>query len=200
MLFEEDAFAGYVDAMTGEPLSGDEAEAAAKVFSMANNSTQEPSQVRYVDSVTGQPLDSALVEEARALELKYFGDQRVWEKRPYAEAMAKQGKKPITVKWIDTNKGDEDNPNYRSRLVAREIRRRGENPIFAPTPPLESLRTILSLAATDMEGQPKHVRDPKSELRTQVSFIDISRAYFCAATDPSDPRTLSYRTKTLTAG
>ena len=101
--------------------------------------------------------------------------------------MAKQGTKPITVKWIDTTKSDEDNPNYRSRLVAREIRKRGENPVFAPTPPLGSLRAILSLAATDMEEQPKHVRDPNSDSRTQVSFIDISRAYFCAATDPSDP-------------
>jgi len=187
MLFEEDAVTSYVDAITGEALDSDDAEAAARVFSMSTKSSHRPSQAGYVDSVTGQPLEGALVEQARAIELKYFDDQRVWQKRPYAEAMAKQGKKPISVKWIDTNKGDEDNPNYRSRLVAREIRKRGENPIFAPTPPLESLRTILSLAATDMHGQPKHVREPSSELRTQVSFIDISRAYFCASTDPSEP-------------
>ena len=187
MLFEEDAVAGYFDAIAGEALSGDEADAAAKVFAVSSNDRYRPSQVQYVDSVTGQPLDNAFVDQARTLELKYFEDQRVWEKRPYAEAMAKMGKKAITVKWIDTNKGDEDNPNYRSRLVAREIRRRGENPVFAPTPPLESLRAILSLAATDMDGQPNHSRDPTSELRTQVSFIDISRAYFCASTDPSDP-------------
>jgi len=78
-------------------------------------------------------------------------------------------------------------PNYRSRLVAREIRKAGEDPIFAPTPPLESLRTIISLAATTVKGERPHVRDPLSEQRTQVSFMDISRAYFCAATDPEDP-------------
>ena len=166
MLFEEDAAVGYVDAITGEALNGDDANAAARVFSMSANSGHIPSQVSYVDSVTGQPLERVLVDQSRAIELKYFDDQRVWQKMPYAEAMAKQGKKPIRVKWIDTNKGDEDNPNYRPRLVAREIRKRGGNPIFAPTPPLESLRTILSLAATDMQGQPKHVRDPSSELRT----------------------------------
>ena len=33
----------------------------------------------------------------------------------------------------------------------------------------------------------EHVRDPESEHRTQISFIDISRAYFCAVTDPEDP-------------
>ena len=87
----------------------------------------------------------------------------------------------------DTNNGDDDNPNYRSRLVAREIRRRGENPIFAPTPPLESLRIVISLAATDVPGRRPHCRDPTSEDRTQISFINICRAYFCAETNPNDP-------------
>ena len=88
---------------------------------------------------------------------------------------------------MDRHKGDDQNPNYRSRLVAREIRRAGEDPIFAPTPPLESLRSILSFAATDFEGRDPQVRDPGSERRTQVSIVDIKRAYFCAATDPAKP-------------
>ena len=71
--------------------------------------------------------------------------------------------------------------------MAREIRKAGGDPIFAPTPPLQSLQTILSLAATDFHGVAKKIRDPKSADRIQVSFIDISRAYFCAATDPNDP-------------
>ena len=82
---------------------------------------------------------------------------------------------------------DDLSPEYRSRLVAREIRRFGEEPVVAPTPPLESLRTILSFAATDLPGRPAHVRDPDSERRTQISFIDIKRAYLCAKTDPDDP-------------
>ena len=101
--------------------------------------------------------------------------------------MARTGKKPISVRWLDGNKGDDEECNYRSRLVAREIRKHGENPIFAPTPPLESLRTIVSLAATSIPGECEHVRDPHSEHRTQISFIEISRAYFCAETDPNDP-------------
>ena len=68
-----------------------------------------------------------------------------------------------------------------------EIRRHGENPIFAPTPPLESIRAVISLAATDIEGTLTHDRDPRSERRTQIQLIDISRAYFCAATDPKNP-------------
>ena len=43
------------------------------------------------------------------------------------------------------------------------------------------------MAATDLPGRPVHVRDPLSERRTQVSAIDISRAYFNASTDDSDP-------------
>ena len=140
-LFEsaDEDYAWYCDALTGEKLYGDDVIAAEKVFSMKGTDTV------IKDSVTGQPLEQSLVAAARKLELEYFEAKQVWEKRPRAEALARTGKAPITVRWIDTNKGDDDVPNYRSRLVAREIRRRGENPIFARTPPLESLRTVVSL-------------------------------------------------------
>ena len=141
----------------------------------------------YTDSVTGQRLQPDLVRAARRKELEYFYTKGVWTKRRLEEAREKMGKPAISVRWIDTNKGDDECPNYRSRLVAREIRRKGEDPIFAPTPPLESLRTVISFAATDLPGEPKHDRDPTSDNRTQVSFIDIARAYFCAATDPNHP-------------
>ena len=84
---------------------------------------------------------------------------------------------------MDTNNGDEDAPNIRCRVVAREIRKVGEDPFFARTPPLESLRTIFSLAATDFHRIPRKNRNPVSPNWAQVSFIDISRAYFCAETD-----------------
>ena len=102
----------------------------------------------FRDSVTGQVLDPTLVRAARRKEMEYFKSKNVWVKKPVSEAYERMGKAPITVKWVDTNKGDDVEPNYRSRLVAREIRRYGEDSIFSPTPPLESLRTILSLAVT----------------------------------------------------
>ena len=137
----------------------------------------------YHDDLTGQILDSKLVREARQKELDFFEAKNVWLRRPFEEARRRTGKPPITVRWVDVNKGDDVNPNVRSRLVARQIRQPGEEAIFAPTPPLESLRTILSLAATDIPGRAQHVRDPKSERRTQISAIDISRAYFNASMD-----------------
>ena len=91
------------------------------------------------------------------------------------------------MKWIDINKGDDEHPNYRSRLVAREVRKAWESSIFAPTPPLEALRSVLSLAATDVAGRAPHVRDPKSAMRTQVSVIDIKRAYFNAPIGDAEP-------------
>ena len=52
------------------------------------------------------------MKAARKLEMEYFDAKQ--------EAPAKTGKAPITVRWVDTNKGDDDDTNYRSRLVAME--------------------------------------------------------------------------------
>ena len=71
--------------------------------------------------------------------------------------------------------------------MAREIRMAGEDAIFAPTPPLESLRMVLSYAVTDMPNEPKKIRDPALPHRTQVLLIDISRAYFNAVTPEDEP-------------
>ena len=141
----------------------------------------------YRDDLTGQLLPPDLVRAARAKELEYFNAKEVWLKRPVGEARRVTGKPPISVRWVDVNKGENQCPNIRSRLVARQIRQAGEDAIFAPTPPLEALRSILSLATTDFVGRPEHVRDPKSERRTQVSAVDISRAYFNASTDEDKP-------------
>ena len=91
------------------------------------------------------------------------------------------------MRWVDVNKGDDIHPNIRSRLVARQIRGPGEEATFAPTPPLETLRSIISMAATDLPGRPAHSRDPESDERTQMSAIDISRAYFNASTEGCPP-------------
>ena len=40
------------------------------------------------------------------------------------ECLINTGKNPISVRWVDINKGDDATPNYRSRLVARDIRKK----------------------------------------------------------------------------
>ena len=112
----------------------------------------------------------------------------MYSKVPRSEAFQHTGKPPITVKWVDVNKGDDQEPNYRSRLVAREIRKKWEDSIFAPTPPLEALRAILSATATKgtWSNRQWHAT-PESEERLQISLIDISRAYFNARTSEDHP-------------
>ena len=102
---------------------------------------------RFVDDITGQPLDPELCRVARKAGLDYFRSKGVWSLRPIKEAWRLTNRLPISVRWVEVNKGDDDNPKYRSRLVAREIRMAGEDAIFAPTPPLESLPAPTSAPA-----------------------------------------------------
>ena len=144
----------------------------------------------YRDDLTGQVLKDELVKAARAKELAFFHSRRVWLKVPKAHARAKGGRPPISVRWVDVNKGDDVQPNYRSRLVARQLRAMdlsGQS-FFAPAPPLEALRTVLSLAATSV-GKRRPNWDPESPKRTQISLVDVKRAYFNAEVDPRDPPT-----------
>ena len=144
---------------------------------------------KYRDDITKQPLRDELVHAARKTELEYFRSKSVWVKRPRQEAFDKTHRAPITVRWVEVNKGDDENPNYRSRLVARQLKAwdTSGDSFFAPTPPLEALRSILMLTTTNIAGCNQVDRRPQSPNRTQMSFLDISRAYFNAKTDPRDP-------------
>ena len=126
---------------------------------------------KFIDDLTGQPLDPALCRAARAKEMQFVKDKGLWVKRTIKECWDRTNGPPVTVRWVETNKGDDVCPNIRSRLVARQIRPAGQDAVFAPTPPLEALRTVLSLAATDLPGRPKRCRDGSSK---QISDMQIS--------------------------
>ncbi len=138
----------------------------------------------YRDDLTGQLLKDELVHEARRKELEYFHTKGVWIKRPKGEAKMRTGRAAISVRWVDVNKGDDLNPRYRSRLVARQLKARdnSKESFFAPTPPLEALRTVVSFAASEI-GDWRPCYNPQSSRRMQVSFVDSSRAYFNAHVD-----------------
>ena len=142
---------------------------------------------RFIDDLTGQPLPEELCRAARQTELDYFTSKEVWVVRKISEARQRTGRPPITVRWVEVNKGDDQNPKIRSRLVAREIRMQGEDAIFAPTPPLESLRMVLSHAATQFPDEPLKIWDPDHEDRQMIYFMDISRAYFNAKVSEDEP-------------
>ena len=107
--------------------------------------------------------------QARKLEMDFFRKMKVYMKVPRQEAID-AGCDIITTRWLDVNKGDNDNVNYRARLVGRELKMDNRLDLFAATPPLETLRMICSICANNQGGQRPY----------RVLSIDVKRAYFYA--------------------
>ena len=82
--------------------------------------------------------------KARKSEIEYFRDMGVYEKVDVKECWNIIGKATIGVRWVDINKGDSANSNYRSRLVAREFNTGACPELYAATPHIECLRIMLS--------------------------------------------------------
>ena len=76
----------------------------------------------FYDDLTKQQLPTQLVKAARRKELDYFESKNVWRRVPVSESHRCNGRPPITVRWVDGNKGDDECPDIRSRLVAQQIR------------------------------------------------------------------------------
>ena len=60
----------------------------------------------------------------------------VWDFRPIPEFIEVTGKKPVKVRRADVNKGDDDSPNVRCRIVAKDFNVDRRPDLFAATPPL----------------------------------------------------------------
>ena len=134
---------------------------------------------QYWDDISGKELDPAGVKKAREEEMEEFRKHGVYVKVPIEEAVKKTGKKPIGSRWVDINKGDEGNPEYRSRLVAKEIKKDSSKDLFAATPPLEAKKLLMSLAMTEGVGYERS----KEREGMKIDFIDVKRAYFYAASE-----------------
>ena len=124
--------------------------------------------MEFVDDITGWPLIKALAIEARKKEIEYFRRMGV-----YTKIRREKWMKLIDTKWIDQNKGDARSPTYRARLVGREIKRDERKDLFAATPPLETLRLIVSTCASN-----QHSLDPDDDF--VIMYNDVKRAYFHA--------------------
>ena len=83
--------------------------------------------------------------------MEFFRKMNAYTRCPRARIEEEKGKL-IDVRWIDTNKGDTANPNYRSRLMGREFNTYRDDALYAATPPLEALRLIISHAAIIRRG------------------------------------------------
>jgi len=87
------------------------------------------------DDITGKELDPTGVRKAREEEINEYKQHGVYEKGPIEQCWERTDKAPIPVRWIDINKGDKLNPEYRSRLVAKEIKMDNREDLFAATSP-----------------------------------------------------------------
>ena len=142
----------------------------------------DPDDWRAIDDVKGGALDVKEVARARDTEMAYVHERRIYDYSTKDECRRVTGKNPINVRWVDTMKDS----GIRARLVAMEFRLKHEAAIFAGTPPLESMRALMRIAASGMgEEEPLCVMN-----------LDVSRAHFYAkakravyvALPPEDPR------------
>ena len=92
---------------------------------------------------------------------------------PLKECWDETGQDPVGTKWLETNKGDEENLNIRARLVAQEFASKQLKTIFAATPPWEAKKALLSMAVTEGIGW-------GAGWCHKIDFIDVKRAYFYA--------------------
>ena len=104
------------------------------------------------DDTTGEELDHKMVRAARDEEMVEVRKHHLYSKVPLKECWERTGKDPIGVRWVDVNKGDNVHPEYRSRLVAKEIKANKREDLFAATPPLEAQKILLSMAVTEGIG------------------------------------------------
>ena len=51
----------------------------------------------------------------------------IWEVVPISKCWEATGEKPLGVRWVDTNKGTEVNPDVKCRLVARDFKDKKDN-------------------------------------------------------------------------
>ena len=85
------------------------------------------------DDMNNVFLDPAMVVAAREVEMSFFKKLGVYKRVPRSRVQ-ELGGKMVSVKWLDTNKGDRAAPNYRSRLVAREFNQGKDDTLYASTP------------------------------------------------------------------
>ena len=126
---------------------------------------------RFFDELTGERLNPRDVREAKVKEIEFLRTFPVYEKVP--EAMA-NGKEFISTRWTITNKGDVNAPDVRARFVGREFKWKSpamEN-TFAATPPLESLKYLLSRFQSRRRGPARSPGERK------ILVLDVSRAHF----------------------
>ena len=118
--------------------------------------------IEYWDDVHGSRLDPKLVAQAEEDELRRFGKMKVYEYINRKEA--EQDPEGIFVKtrWVRTDKGTEEEPKVRARLVAQELAY-GErlDELFSGTPSLATVKAAIAHASVHGRGRKLMILDVK---------------------------------------
>ena len=118
-----------------------------------------PTMEQAWDDVTGADFNPNVVKSARQEEAQYIRKMGLHKKVPVLECWGKFWQASIKARWVGICKGDVKQPNYRSRLVAKELNTPKRMDSFAATPSLDAIKLILSMAATLNRGEGVMVND-----------------------------------------
>ena len=88
----------------------------------------------FHDDITGKKINKELVMKARAEQLGEVKKFQVYEKVPIQNCWNETGKDPVGTRWLTVNKGDDQNPEIRCRIVAQEFNTHKREDLFAATP------------------------------------------------------------------
>ena len=131
-------------------------------------------------------MSQKMVIEAKRKEMERFTRMKVY--RVVTRESMKRDKegKMISIKWIITNKGAEEHPIAKARLVAREFitgDKRGE--MFAGTPGLMAMRAVISRAMTKCVNGARRVI-MLADVKTAFLYGDARRSLYVEL-PPEDP-------------
>ena len=108
---------------------------------------------KYRGDISGKELKPELVRVSCEEVLKVVDDMGVWELRTISECLEVTGKKPVKVRWVDINKGDDESPNVRYRIVAKDFNVDKRPDLFAATRSLEYPRYVVSRCSSSQLGR-----------------------------------------------
>ena len=121
-----------------------------------------------------QYMDPRLVQQAKLEELARFKKMQVYQVVPRSQMQQDEEATMVSIKWVVTNKGTEETPKAKARLVAREFNDGSQkNEMFAGTPGLQAMRMVISRAVTTSQTS----RTSRRKTRNALRIMDINTAF-----------------------
>ena len=136
-------------------------------------------------------MSQKMVIEAKRKEMERLKRMRVYRVVTRESMKRDEEGKMISIKWV-TNKGTEEHPITKAHMVAREFNsgdKRAE--LFAGTPGLMAVRTVISRAMTRCEdGAQRSIM--LADVKTAFLYGDARRSLYVELS-PEDPLSASGR-------